>query len=255
MKDKKASVAIITGAGSGIGSAIAAELAGAVSYTILLARNTDRLKITADSIFTEKDKGTFYQCDVTKRNDIENIISLEAARLQQSHIVLINNAGYGGPFQRTDEMSEEEWDAVFNTNVKSAFLFCRQLLPFMRERGWGRVINIASVYGSVGGALSAAYSASKHALVGYTKSIAAEWGGYNITCNCVSPGFIDTNMGASADENYNRKVIDQIPVKRQGSAVEIAKLVSFLAREESSYINGSDIIADGGLLSARSFHQ
>ena len=253
MIDNRSTTAIITGGGSGIGAAIAAELSGTGIFTILLSRNIGNLKATADSVFVRENTGIFYQCDVTKRSDIEKIINSETTRLQQSNLILINNAGYGGPFQRTDEMSEEEWDAAFNTNVKAAFLFCRLLLPMMKENGWGRVINIASVYGSVGGVLSSAYSASKHALVGYTKSIAAEWGVYGITCNCISPGFIDTNMGAGSDNTYYQNVIHQIPVQRQGTPEEMAKLVSFLAKDESCYINGADILADGGLLAARSF--
>ncbi len=253
MIDNRSTTAIITGASGGIGSSIAAELINSDVYTILLSRTEDKLKATAASLFTKENTGTLYQCDVTKRIDIEKVISAEERRLQQSKIILINNAGYGGPFQRTDEMGEEEWDAVFNTNVKAAFLFCRLLLPMMKERGWGRVINIASVYGSVGGAMSSAYSASKHALVGYTKSIAAEWAQYGITCNCVSPGFVDTSMGAASNEIYYQNVITQIPANRQGTAEEISKLVSFLAKDESGYINGANIIADGGLLAARSF--
>ena len=123
----------------------------------------------------------------------------------------------------------------------------------MRENNWGRIINIASVYGQVGGALSSAYAASKHALVGYTKSIAAEWAEYNITCNLISPGFINTNMGAASNENTYADIIRQIPSQRQGTPEEIAKLVLFLASKESSYINGADIVIDGGLLAARSF--
>lgn len=253
MNDNRSTTAIITGAGGGIGGAIADVLSGDGIFTILLGRNTEKLRATAVRIFTKKKQGAFYQCDVTKRSDIERVINLETARLQQNKLILINNAGYGGPFQRTDEMSEEEWDAIFNTNVKAAFLFCKQLLPMMKETGWGRVINIASVYGSVGGILSSAYSASKHALVGYTKSIAAEWGQHGITCNCISPGFIETNMGAAPGTDYHKNILPRIPAQRQGTPEEIAKLVSFLTKEESAYINGADIIADGGLLAGRSF--
>ena len=253
MIDNKPTTAIITGASGGIGAAIASELLRCGVFTVLLSRNEDKLKALVASLFIKENTGAFYKCDVTKRSDIETIIYLEATRLQHSNIILINNAGYGGPFQGTDKMSEDEWDAIFNTNVKAAFLFCKQLLPVMKENGWGRVINIASVYGSVGGALSAAYSASKHALVGYTKSIASEWGQYGITCNCVSPGFVNTNMGAGSSEDYLSNVLTQIPAQRQGTPHEVAKLVSFLAKDESGYINGADIVIDGGLLSSRSF--
>ncbi len=169
-------------------------------------------------------------------------------------LILINNAGIGGPFHRTDEVSEEEWDSVFNTNVKAAFLFCKALLPIMKKQQFGRVINISSVYGKTGGALSSAYAASKHALVGYTKSLAVEWGKYNITCNLVSPGYANTSMGADNDE-YHADIIAGIPAQRLAAPEEIAKLVAFLVQPGSSYINGADIVIDGGFLAGRYIHK
>ena len=245
--------ALITGASGGIGAAIAVALANKDTYTILLGRNTTKLKQTAKLVFKKDVYGAWYQCDVTKQSDIEKIFKVEEEQLKSSKLIVVNNAGYGGPFHRTDEIREEEWDVIFNTNVKAAFLFCKQLLPLMRENNWGRIINIASIYGQVGGALSSAYAASKHALVGYTKSLAAEWGAYNITCNIISPGFINTNMGAASNETNYATIINQIPLKRQGTPEEIAKLVLFLCSEESSYINGADIVIDGGFLAGRSF--
>ena len=179
--------AIITGASRGIGAAIALELAANDIHTILLARDMDKLSEVANRIISANGSCTYYQCDVTRQSDIEKILLAEKQLLNNSRLVLINNAGYGGPFQRTNEITEDEWDAVFATNVKAAFLFCKHILPVMKDNGWGRVINIASIYGSVGGALSSAYAASKHALLGYTKSIAAECGEHNITCNSISP--------------------------------------------------------------------
>jgi 3-oxoacyl-[acyl-carrier protein] reductase len=253
MNDNRTTTAIITGASGGIGAAIAAELSGNGIFTLLLSRDVDKIEEMYESFLAKERKGGFYQCNVTKQSDVERVIEAEEERLQNSHIILVNNAGYGGPFQQTNEMSEEEWDAVFDVNVKAAFLCCKYVLPLMKNSGWGRIVNIASIYGSVGGALSAAYSASKHALVGYTKSIAAEWGQYGITCNCISPGFIDTRMGAASDEQYYQNIIGQVPVQRQGRPEEVAKLISFLSREESGYINGADIKIDGGLSSGRSF--
>ena len=245
--------AIITGASRGIGAAIALELAANDIHTILLARDGGKLKEVADKISSTNGSCTYHLCNVTNSSDIEKIVNAEKQRLVDSKIILINNAGYGGTFQRTDEMTEEEWDLIFNTNIKAAFLFCKNVLPMMKENNWGRIINIASIYGSVGGALSSAYAASKHALVGYTKSLSAEWGKYNITCNSISPGFTNTNMGAGDNEVFYKNVISQIPLKRQGEPEEIAKLVSFLSKEDAGYINGADILIDGGLLAGRSF--
>ncbi len=245
--------AIITGASGGIGAAIAFALANPEAHLILLARNKDKLAEVAGQIIATGATCTFHVCDVTKRADIEAVLNEEEQLIKYSKLIVINNAGYGGPFQRTDEITEEDWDAIFSTNTKAAFLFCKYLLPVMKENNWGRVINISSIYGQVGGALSSAYAASKHALVGYTKSIAAEWGAYNITCNVISPGFINTHMGAAYNEGGYANIISQIPLHRQGEPEEIAKLVSFLCSDESCYINGADIAIDGGLLAGRSF--
>ncbi len=246
--------AVITGASGGIGAAIAFALAEADIHTILLARNKEKLANVANEITGKGGSCIFYECDVAKRNDIEQALLEMKPYINGTQLILINNAGYGGPFHRTDEIPEEEWDLIFDTNVKAAFLFCKHLLPLMKENNRGRVINIASVYGQIGGALSSAYAASKHALVGYTKSIAAEWGEYNITCNLISPGFTDTNMGASSNESVYKNIIDQIPAKRQGTPEEVARLVLFLTGTSSGYINGADIVIDGGLLAGRSFH-
>ncbi len=245
--------AIITGASSGIGAAIAFALSHKNIDVILLARNKERLHEVASQITKNGGSCSYQVCDVTKRSDIERVLQAIQPQIINSKLILINNAGYGGAFQKTNEVSEEEWDAIFNTNIKAPFLFCKYLLPLMKKNGWGRVINIASVYGSVGGALSSAYAASKHALVGYTKSIAAEWGEYNITCNTISPGFTNTQMGADANAASYQNIIQQIPLKRQAMPEEIAQLVLFLCNENSSYINGSDILIDGGLLAAKSF--
>ena len=246
-------IAIITGASGGIGAAIALVLAANQIEVILLARNKERLTEVASQINTTGGSCFYQICDVTKHSDIERALQAIQPQITNSKLILINNAGYGGPFERTDELAEEEWDAIFNTNIKAPFLFCKYLLPLMKQRGWGRVINIASVYGSIGGALSAAYAASKHALVGYTKSIAAEWGEWNITCNTISPGFTNTKMGADANAASYQNIIQQIPLKRQAMPEEIAQLVLFLCNDNSSYINGADIVIDGGLLASKSF--
>ncbi len=246
-------IAIITGASSGIGTAIAFTLAAIDIQVILLARNKDKLKEVASQINTAGGSCFYHECDVTKRDNIEATLQSIQPQISNLKLILINNAGYGGPFKRTDELSEEEWDSIFNTNTKAPFLFCKYLLPLMKKSGWGRVINIASIYGSVGGALSAAYAASKHALIGYTKSIAAEWGEWNITCNTVSPGFTNTKMGADTNAVSYQNILQQIPLKRQATPEEIAQSVLFLCGENSSYINGADIVIDGGLLAAKSF--
>lgn len=237
--------AIITGASQGIGAAIATELAKNGVHAILIARNAARLKEVADRIASAGGMCSYFPCDVTKAAEVDATLQAIGQEVTDAPAILINNAGFGGPFHATNSVSEEEWDAIFATNVKAAFLFCRRLLPGMKKNNFGRIINIASIYGLAGGALSSTYAASKHALIGYTKSLAIEWADCNITCNVISPGYIDTAMGASPVKRQH--IIDSIPCKRQGQPAEIARLVVFLIQPESGYINGANLVIDGGL--------
>jgi 3-oxoacyl-[acyl-carrier protein] reductase len=220
-------VAIVTGAARGIGAAIVDALKPAMAVAAL-------------------DIDT---CDVSKSADVERAIAKTEKELG-TPTVLVNNAGYGGPFHRADEVSEEEWDSIFATNVKGAFLFSRALLPGMKARGFGRIVNVASIQGLAGAARSSTYVASKHALIGYTRAIAAEWGEHGITCNAVCPGYIDTKMGAGGDGSYLARVLERSPVKRQGTPGEIAALVAHLVGPHGGYINGATLVADGGILAS-----
>jgi len=241
-------IAIITGASQGIGKEIAKKLAKDYEV-ILLARNEDKLKAVQKTIVSENGKAHVLKCDVSNTASINETLDKILLDFENRIDVIVNNAGIGGPFHTTDLVSESEWDNVFATNVKSAFLFCKRLLPIMKANGNGRVINISSILGILGGTQSSTYAASKHALVGYTKSIAQEWATFNITCNVISPGFIQTKMGAEKQSDFRTKIIESIPNKRQGTTSEIAHLVSFLSQAESAYINGADLIIDGGFTS------
>ena len=241
-------IAIVTGASQGIGEEIAKRLARDYEM-ILLARNEDKLKAVQEAIVNEHGKACFFKCDVSNTASINETLDTILVDFENRIEVIVNNAGIGGPFHTTDLVSQSEWDSVFDTNVKSAFLFCKRLLPIMKANGGGRVVNISSILGILGGTQSSTYAASKHALVGYTKSIAQEWATFNITCNVISPGFIQTKMGAEKQSEFRTKIIESIPNKRQGTTSEIAHLVSFLCQAESAYINGADLIIDGGFTS------
>jgi 3-oxoacyl-[acyl-carrier protein] reductase len=239
-------IAVITGASQGIGAATAIKLAQDGAHPILIARNPQKLDEVMEIIQEEGGTCDAHVCDVAQPSDILRVLQLIDDEFSQPPSIIVNNAGFGGSFIPTNEMSEEEWDKIFNVNVKAAFLFCKHYLPAMKVARFGRIINISSVYGLSGGVFSAAYSASKHALIGYTKSIAAEWGSYNITANIISPGFVDTAMGA-VENDYQKRVLQQIPAHRQAFPEEIANVASFLIGENSGYINGANIVADGGL--------
>lgn len=245
--------AIVTGASQGIGAAIARELAALDFHVILLARREAELKKVCETIRNEGGACTYFTCDVTQTPEIEAFFEELDQQSLSPPAVLVNNAGWGGPFQPIDAVPEADWDAIFATNVKSAYLLCRRVLPLMREQGFGRVINIASVYGSRGGAGSVAYTAAKHALLGLTRAVSVEWGTYNITCNAISPGFIDTAMAAEAGADFNNRVAGAIPVRRYGRVEEVTKMVAFLVGTNSAYLNGADLVVDGGLSAGFSF--
>jgi NAD(P)-dependent dehydrogenase (short-subunit alcohol dehydrogenase family) len=240
-------VAFVTGASRGIGAAIAEKLAEEGVQVALGARDAQRLAEVEASIVRGGGEARSFVCDVTDRTSVETTLDIVEEELGQVSI-LVNNAGWGGPFHLTNEVSDAEWERIFATNIRSAFWFCRRLLPPMQNTGFGRVINISSVLGLAGASRSSTYTASKHALVGYTKALAVEWGGAGVTCNVVCPGYVATDMTVGHDAE-SKLDASMIPVGRYGQAREVAEVVAMLARPESGYLNGSIVTIDGGLSS------
>ena len=238
-------MAVVTGASRGIGAAIAGALAKAGWTVALLGRDGDALEAVRQRILAAGGSAIALKCDVTGRAWVDEAVS-QIRRLCGNPAALINNAGAGGPFHRTNDVTDAEWDLAFATNVRSAFWFSRAFLPGMRDAGFGRIVNISSVYGLSGGAESSVYAATKHALVGYTKSIACEWGKFGVTCNAICPGFVATPM-------LHTSGIDQQisswpgPSGRAGMPEEVAALAAFLVRDEAAFINGATLAIDGGL--------
>ncbi|MBE1446636.1 SDR family NAD(P)-dependent oxidoreductase [Paenibacillus sp. OAS669] len=242
-------IAVVTGAGRGIGAAIAQKLASEKLMVIFIAnKSVESAEQKARDIRKHGGQAEVVPCDVTKKEDIEQALRT-IERSWGIPSVLINNAGVGGPYHAIDQVSEEEWDWIMNTNIKSMFLFCKYLLPRMKEAGYGRIVNLSSIFGVLGGAQSVAYSTSKHAIIGFTKSIAAEWGPYGITCNALCPGFVDTEMGVQEQQvnNHHARIIEKSPVKRVGTPEEVADLAYYLVGPSSSYVNGASFFIDGGL--------
>jgi len=241
----KARTAVVTGAGRGLGASIAETLVREGFQVALLENDPTTGSATAERL---PGVARFFQCDVRKRGSVESALqAVEAAFGPVS--VLVNNAGVGGPFHLTSEVSEEEWDDILNTNLKSVFLFCRVLLPKMQAQGFGRIVNIASIQGLVGAVRSSTYAASKHGVIGYTRAVAAEWGPYGITCNVVCPGVVATALGVQETEvpGHAAKVLARTPVGRVAEPAEIARWVSYLVGPESGYVNGSVLTLDGGM--------
>lgn len=242
-------IALITGAGAGIGAAIAQKLITVTNHLILLDLDLELLATLAKKLQQEHQKiVSTYQCDVSDGLKVAKLLmQIEQEKLSPN--ILINNAGFGGPFHTLNEVTDAEWDKVMNTNLKSIFYFARALLPKMKKQAYGRIVNIASIQGLFGAALSSTYVASKHGVIGYTKAIAAEWGEYGINCNAICPGYVNTRMGVQDEEvkDHMQKVINLTPAKRIAEPVEIADLVGYLISDEAAFINGASFTIDGGL--------
>lgn len=242
-------IAIITGAAGGIGTAISEKFISDMDGLVLVDIDNNRLDLLKERIKKISSVSiAAYCCDVGNFKQVDEMIHAAKNGIGLP-AVLINNAGIGGPFHRIDEVSEEEWHQIINTNLKSIFNFSKILLPMMKDISYGRIVNIASVQGYLGAEFSSTYVASKHGVIGYTRSIAAEWGKYGITCNAICPGYVDTALGVQDDKvkHHYQSVITKTPAARIAKPIEIANLVSYLVRDETSFVNGSILTIDGGL--------
>ncbi|WP_313131009.1 3-oxoacyl-[acyl-carrier-protein] reductase [Anaerocolumna sp.] len=242
----KNKVALVTGASRGIGKAIALTLAG---YGAIVVVNYCGSKEKADEIVNQiKENGgtaVAYQADVADFDMVKTMfadITKEFGRID----ILVNNAG----ITRDNlilKMSEEEFDAVINTNLKGVFNCLKQASRIMLKQKEGRIINISSISGVVGNPGQANYCAAKAGVIGITKSLAKELGSRGITVNAVAPGYINTDMTAVLKDELKEKITGLIPLRRLGEVEDIAETIAFLASDKASYITGQIIQVDGGL--------
>jgi len=243
LKDK---VAIVSGAGSGIGRAIAVTYAKEGAKVIVADINESHADETVKII--QENGGDAFTVKADSSIAAENKKLVEIAVEKYGRLDLAcNNAGIGGPAKPTGEYEPEEWDKVIALNLNGVFYACRYQLEQMEKNGGGSIINIASVHGQVAAPNSPAYTASKHAVVGLTKNIAAEYAAKNIRCNAIGPGYIETPLlSANLDQKSKDAIAAKSPINRLGTSQEIADLVAFISSDKSSFTTGSYIIADGG---------
>ncbi len=238
-------VALVTGAGRGIGKEIAIALAKEGCKIVCISRNLSSCQGVADLINAEGGFAKAYAFDVADAAASKENCDAILKDFKKVDII-VNNAGITKD-NLMMRMSDQEWDDVVSTNLSSCFYLTRNLTRQLLGNRWGRIINITSVSGILGNVGQANYAAAKAGLIGFTKTLAREFASRGITCNAIAPGFIETDMTAG----LNEKIVDAakavIPLKRFGKAEEIAATCVFLASEEAAYITGQVLSVDGGM--------
>ncbi len=240
-------IALVTGASRGIGKAIAEELAGSGATVIVNYNGSkDAAENLVEEIIASGGEAVAYRCNVADASSCETMIR-EIQKTYGRIDILVNNAGIVKD-NLLIRMSEEEFDAVVDTNLKGTFHTMKHISKIMLKQRSGRIINMASVVGLTGNLGQANYAASKAGIIGLTKSAARELASRNITVNAIAPGFIRTDMTDQLKEAVKDQVLGQIPMGRMGEPKDIAKLVGFLASEDAAYITGQIICVDGGMV-------
>ena len=241
----KGQVALVTGASRGIGQAIALELGRQGARVIGTATSSDGAEKISLVLKDENIAGKGVVLDVNNTDSITAALS-DLEKSGATPTILVNNAG----ITRDNlllRMTEEEWDVILNTNLKSVYRMSKACLRAMVKARGGRIISISSVVGAIGNAGQANYAAAKAGLIGFTKALAREVGSRNITVNAVAPGFIETDMTRQLPDAQKEALLKQIPLGRLGRAEEIAQAVAFLASPQAGYITGTTLHVNGGM--------
>jgi len=240
-------IALVTGAGRGIGRAIALELCKLDCPVAVNYRNSEGAAIELCQLISENGGiAVAFKADVGDAEQVSNMFKSIEKEMGASPLILVNNAGITKD-NLLMRMKDQEWNSVIQANLNSVYYCTHEAIRGMLKAKWGRIINIASVVGLIGSPGQSNYCASKAGIIGFTKSVAREYGSKGITANAVAPGYIDTDMTSSLKEEIKTSFLSQIPAGRVGLAEDVAKAVAFFASESSSYITGQVLAVDGGM--------
>lgn len=239
-------VAIVTGAGSGIGKAVAELYAKEGAKVVVSDINEVSGNETVNIIKSSGGEAVFFKADTSSPTDNEALVN-KAVEVYGKLDIACNNAGIGGPAALTEDYPLDGWKNVIDINFNGVFYGCKYQLQAMQKNGGGSIVNMASIHGTVAAPFSSAYTSAKHAVVGLTKNIGAEYGPKNIRCNAVGPGYIMTPLLSdhmSADQL--EMLVSKHPIGRLGQPEEVAELVLFLSSDKASFITGAYYLVDGG---------
>lgn len=242
MFELKGRKALITGASGGIGEAIARSLHAQGAVVGLHGTNVEKLQALAKDL---GDRNYLFPADLADRDGVKELAE-KAENGMDGVDILVNNAGItrDGLFVR---MSDKDWDDVLAVNLTAAFLLTRELTHPMMRRRFGRIINITSIVGVIGNPGQTNYCATKAGLIGFSKSLAQEIAARNVTVNCIAPGFIDSAMTEKLNDKQKDTIMASIPMKRMGTANEVASAAVYLSSDEASYVTGQTLHINGGM--------
>jgi len=238
-------IAVVTGASRGIGRSIALQLGAQGRHVVAVARNAEKLDAVVKEIQGAGGSAEAKTCDVSDQSSIEGMIE-STAEAHGRLDILVNNAGITRDMLLL-RLSDEEWDDVMQTNLRSVFVSTRAALRPMMRKKWGRIINVSSVSALVGNAGQSNYAAAKAGVIAFTKSVAKEMGGKNVTANAVCPGFIETDMTDVLPDSIKENVKKITALGRFGQPDDIGHAVAYLASDGAGYVTGEVLTVDGGM--------
>jgi NAD(P)-dependent dehydrogenase (short-subunit alcohol dehydrogenase family) len=245
----KGKVAVVTGAGSGIGRACAVAFAAEGAQVVVADIAAKGGAETVRLIGAANGEAVFVQCDVSKSADVQELMAMTVKTYGRLDYAC-NNAGVGGPALTSGDYTEADWRKVIDVNLTGAWLCMKYELPLMLKQGQGAIVNMASILGKVGFASAPAYVAAKHGLIGLTQTAALEYATQNIRVNVVCPGFIYTPLleqaGMQAGTEMHKLISDRHPMKRMGTSEEVAGAVVWLCSDAATFVTGHALMVDGG---------